>query len=518
MTTAGVVDEGGGAKACTLTPFACVIVPPEARGPYQTSTTRSNQPTLCGAGHKIHRADTGVETERSDRKDTAVRRLVSAPEESAAVHALGRRPDRQGRPDALRAGPVKALAILALVPALLAGACTSADPQTPVLPSTITIGLLTSRTGQSAPMGLDAIRGAELAIDLVNNPYPDVPLPLGPSAGLRNGVKLGLAIGDTQGAPERVEEQVSRLVRDGAVGLVLADDIAVARSVGRQVDIVGVAMIDATSTADLFSELNRGGHYRIQPSDRSAVQSTMDLLYREHAAGKSIEKVAVAAAPTAVSYNEEAETIRKAINDLGQSDGYSAGPVLPLGAGANAADLASTVTGSKSDVVIAIVTTPQEAAAAIDLAVRLKGSVPVIGIGPAVEALDVTKAGQTEVLRTSGWSAEFTRRNPVAAQVAQLYERRYSTKLTQVATSTFMSTLALAVAADTAKGLSAGEVRGSVQQLAMSATQTIMPWDGIRFDGNGNNQLAASVVEQRTTGGFQVIHPVELAAAPLIWP
>lgn len=419
----------------------------------------------------------------------------------------------------LALGRRAALVALALAPALLAGACTSSAPQAPVLPSTITIGLLTPRTGATAPMGLDAIRGAELAIDLVNNPYPDVPLPLGPAAGLRNGVKLGLAIGDTQGAPERIEEQTSRLVKDGAVGLVLADDIAVARSAGRQADIMSVAIIDALSTADLFADLNRSGHYRIQPSDRSTVQSTMALLFREHAVGKKIERVSVAAPSTSVGYNEEAEAIRKSISDIAQADGYVIPAPLALGAGgASPAELASAVSGNKSDVVITIVTNAQEAAAAVDLAARLKGTTPVIAIGPAVEAVDVAKAGQTEVLRSSGWSAEYTRRNPVAAQVAQLYERRYSTKLTQVAAATFMSTLALAVAADNAKGLTAGDVRGAVQQLTLSATQTIMPWDGIRFDGNGNNQLAASVVEQRTSNGFQVIHPVELAATPLAWP
>ena len=52
----------------------------------------------------------------------------------------------------------------------------------------------------------------------------------------------------------------------------------------------------------------------------------------------------------------------------------------------------------------------------------------------------------------------------------------------------------------------------------MPATQTIMPWDGIRFDGNGSNQLGAAVVEQRLPSGFQVVHPTELAAAKLRWP
>lgn len=419
------------------------------------------------------------------------------------MFALGRRP---------------MLAVLALLPALFATACTAAVSPPPQLPSTVAVGLLTAKTGANAALGAEAVRGAELAIDVVNNPYPDLPLPLGPSVGLTNGVKLTLSVADTQSAPERVEEQASNLLKDGVVGLVLADDTADARAAGHQADISGVALIDATSTADLFADLNRSGHFRIQPSDRSAVQTALGLLYREHALGRTVDRIAVAGGTASVQ-NEQAAAIRTAIGDLGQADGYSPGPALSLAPnGPSATELAATVVDSRSNVVFAVVTNSQEAAAAVDLAVRLKGVVPVVGIGPGVAALDTAKAAQSDVLRTTGWSAEYTRRNPVAAVVAQLYERRYAAKLTEVAASTFTATLALAMATDSAKGLTRGDVRGSVQQLSVAATQTIMPWDGIRFDGNGNNQLAAAVVEQRLAAGFQVIQPVELAATALAWP
>ena len=52
----------------------------------------------------------------------------------------------------------------------------------------------------------------------------------------------------------------------------------------------------------------------------------------------------------------------------------------------------------------------------------------------------------------------------------------------------------------------------------MPATQTIMPWNGIRFDSTGSNQLASSVIEQQTGSGYQVVYPNELAAAKITWP
>lgn len=410
-------------------------------------------------------------------------------------------------------------AALGLVPALAIAACTSSAPPKVALPSSVEIGLLTPKTGANTPIGVDAIHGAELAIDIVNNAYPDLSIPLGPSTGLTNGVKLTLAVGDTEGAPERVEEQASKLVRNGAVGLVLVDGMAVARSAGREVDLLNVAMVDATSTADLFSDLNRTGHFRIQPSDRSAVKAVLSLLFREGAKGRAVDKIAVIGPFAGLVYNEEAETIKKAIGDLGQADGYTTALNLSLGPGGlNATDLAAAVIGDKANVVVTIVTNPAEAGASVELATRLKGAVPVIAVGPGVANVDIARAAQSDLLRTSGWSAEYSRRNPVALQVAQLYEQRYSAKLSEVAASSFTATLALAMAIDNAKGLTVGDIRASVQQLSLSATQTIMPWDGIRFDGNGNNQLAASVVEQRAANGFQVIHPVELAAGSLAWP
>ena len=45
-----------------------------------------------------------------------------------------------------------------------------------------------------------------------------------------------------------------------------------------------------------------------------------------------------------------------------------------------------------------------------------------------------------------------------------------------------------------------------------------MPWPGIEFASNGQNRLAAAVVEQRDENGWSVVHPPELATAEVQWP
>jgi branched-chain amino acid transport system substrate-binding protein len=173
------------------------------------------------------------------------------------------------------------------------------------------------------------------------------------------------------------------------------------------------------------------------------------------------------------------------------------------------------VNEARPGAVLAVVTAPEELAAANALAAAVKGTTPVIAVGPAAGG---TAAGSATLLHTVPWSGAYAARSPVAAQVAQLYQLRYAAALTAVAASAFTATMAMAIALDTAKSFGISDVRGAVQQLNVPATQTIMPWNGIRFDGTGGNQLASPIIEQLTAGGFQVVYPNELAATKIAWP
>jgi branched-chain amino acid transport system substrate-binding protein len=403
------------------------------------------------------------------------------------------------------------LGVLALAPVLLVEACTDAAKPAAAQPGTLSVGLLTAMTGTGSSSGQDAIRGATLALDIVNNVYPQIPLALGPGAGVRGSIKLTLAVGDTQGVAEHVEEQVSRLVNGGAVGLVLVDNAEVAQTAGREVDILGVGLVDGLSTEDLFADLNRSGHFRVQPSDSAGIQAAINLLYRERARKHQVERV------TVVTGADATGSVAKTVSSLATNAGYTVVDSLPLGT--DAANVETQVTGVKADVAFVYVGTAQDAATAADLAARLKGNVPVIAFGPAVDLLDVApRVGQSTVLRVVNWSGEYARRNPVAYSVSQLYEQKYGAKFSEVAADAFTATMTLAVSIDGAKGTAAADVRSAVQQLQIPATQTIMPWAGIRFDSNGNNQLGDPVIEQRTGSGFQVVDPAELSSAALTWP
>jgi branched-chain amino acid transport system substrate-binding protein len=85
------------------------------------------------------------------------------------------------------------------------------------------------------------------------------------------------------------------------------------------------------------------------------------------------------------------------------------------------------------------------------------------------------------------------------------------------AANAFTATVVLAMAVDTAGGGDPAGIRSALRALAIPAIRTIMPWNGLRFDASGQNQLAAAVVEQRAGAGFQVVYPRELATAAASW-
>jgi branched-chain amino acid transport system substrate-binding protein len=410
-----------------------------------------------------------------------------------------------------------AVTVLAVASAFLMSACTGGGDPAPVLPSTIAIGLLVPTSGSYAALGQQANLGARLAIELVNRDIPaqPLPLPLGPGAGLHQGkTKLTLLVGNTESQPEKIEKEATKLVQDGARGLVLADTIEVALPAGRNTDILGVSVVDALSTSDTFGDLNRIGHFRIQPSDRRIVSTALDLLYRQRDTPGQYKRIVTAAGAPTGPLGDEAASLKSSIEDLSRAAGYNVAPkegVVPL-AGENAGQPGNLVV--KGDAVLAIVTSPAEAIAANELAVKLKGTAPVIALGPSVAALDGVK--NPTALRASGWSNEFAARNPIAQVVGAMFEQAYHTKLTEVAADAFMATLTLAMAMEQAADFSPQAIRNSVQQIVIPATQTLMPWNGIRFDGNGANLLAAGVVEQRTPNGYLVVHPLELAATPTL--
>jgi branched-chain amino acid transport system substrate-binding protein len=409
-----------------------------------------------------------------------------------------------------------AVAVAAPLGAAVLGGCTTAAAPSarPGATVPVALGVL---AGQG---GTDAVRGAELAVALVNEPHPELHLPLVTGSGLAGlgGAQVRLVVGDTAGDPDAVEAVTDDLLAARVAGIVAAEQAEVVAVASAYATRRGLPMVDAATSAGYLLDLGLDWYFRVTPTDRMLAEPVFALLREAPVPGRrrAVVVTGVGAASGAPDAGGDVEPLlpdlaRDARLDLvGEVRVDSA--VDPTGGAASArAELAATA----PDLVIAVAGTTGQAALLSDVVTGLVPAPVVVGLGPGFRDAPDPPDG---TLRPVAWSDGFAGRHPLAAGITALYQARYGRPMSESAATAFTATLALARAVDTAATGDPAAVRVALRQMAVPATQMIMPWVGVRFGGNGQNELATAVVEQAGRDGWRVVFPPELAAGPVEWP
>jgi branched-chain amino acid transport system substrate-binding protein len=400
--------------------------------------------------------------------------------------------------------------LVAVGTAVALAACTGGfSSDQPGQPARVHIGMLVPLSGPRADAGRDALQGGQLAAELVNQ-SSSVPLPLAESAGLPRlgGATLQIDLADTGGEPERGAAQAVRLVAQRVAGLVSVGDTQTTALASERTERVGVPFVDGGAPADFLSQRGMDWYFRTGPSDRFLGERLLSLL--QHASGGSARKLAIVHSRDAAGTDMSA-----ALEGLAGEGGYSvvsnvAMPPPPASAGG----VVAQVRDSAPNAVIAATSQPADAGALLAGFQALgwhPATTMAIGAGFGSQAkLPALAANPGGVLRSTAWSASVAQSNPVARQVADLYKRRFGHPMSEDSAKGFTATLTLAQAINDAGSVDAGRVRVALLALDVPGRDTIMPWDGIRFDETGQNTRAAAVVEQVTPIGVRVVFPPEL--------
>jgi branched-chain amino acid transport system substrate-binding protein len=397
--------------------------------------------------------------------------------------------------------------------ALVAGCTSVSGPGRPAA-RTVMIGLVAPSTGPDSSAGRQAVQGAQLAVDVVNEAVTDLPLPFARSAGLGDGTRLALVNADSAGDVNGIGTKAGQLViQKHAAAVIVADSAEIVAGVTQQTEQLQVPLLDAYSSADYLTDVSRDWYFRIGPSDRTFADTAFALLRHVQVVDASMSRRVVLIEASSSGGAATSAAVQAVLDRAG----FTLVARRQLSAAAMA-DLVEKVTADRPDVVFAIASNPQEAALVTDFATRQHGDVPVIAFGHGVGGLGSQATEAPRVLRVVGWSAEYARRHPLSHTVGDLYQQRFGVPMSDVAASAFTAVLTVAAGLDAAGGTQASRVRAALRQLYLPATQVIMPWDGIRFDANGQNTLASGVIEQHVPTGYQVVYPRELSVAGLSWP
>src|SRR3954451_4174312 len=174
------------------------------------------------------------------------------------------------------------LALLVVPVLALAAACTGGGDGTPAVASgqTLKIGLLAALKGPNSTAAVEAQRGAQLAVDVINGLTPSIPLPLAAEAGLPNlgGAKVSLVVENAtpdnstaNGSQVAAGTAVTKLVSDdGAQALIGAYDPQVTEYASQRSERYQIPFVNADSPATFLTDAGRDWFFRIGPSWRSS--------------------------------------------------------------------------------------------------------------------------------------------------------------------------------------------------------------------------------------------------------
>lgn len=211
----------------------------------------------------------------------------------------------------------------------------------------IKIGTLFPLTGPVATAGQRCQAAVQTAVDIINNKYPDIKVPLADKEGILDGYKIALVHADSQGKPDVGKAEAERLFNQEGVWAIIGSYNS---SVTKPASLVAermnrIFMCGASSSAAL-TQRDMNFFFRLAPTDetesvefvevlkwlnqkKDAKIETLGLIYEnsefgKHAAGEA-KKAATAAgfkvvadvpfSPGATNLNSEAQTLKNSNPD-----------------------------------------------------------------------------------------------------------------------------------------------------------------------------------------------------------
>jgi branched-chain amino acid transport system substrate-binding protein len=416
--------------------------------------------------------------------------------------------------------------VVIVAAALAAGGCTAgSDSNSAATPNEVKIGLLAPMSGPNKLAGVDSQRGAQLAADVVNGLNSLIPLPLAEESGLTRlgNARIKIVVSDTRSDPVRVGGEVARLVTDqGVSALVGAYDPEVTLQSSLRAEGLQVPYVNGDSSLSFLTERGLDWFFHLGPNVRTSGEAFFSMLSSEQIQGESAQRVAVL-----YSADKAGIDVDTVIGELSDEGRFTVAKHVPFDP--RSRNLLATIAGAVAEVqaanpdVVFVAPTPATVPLLVSaFAQRQYKPKAVMAYGSGFLSDQVLRnAGQATagLCRETAWSYELALRNPAARAVTTLYQSKYNTPMTEEAASSFTAVLTLAIGINNAASIDARRIRAALLSLDIPGQDTIMPWEGIRFDETHQNVGAASVVEQFVSKAFHAVFPRDAAGnRALVWP
>jgi len=391
---------------------------------------------------------------------------------------------------------------LLLVAALSCALAACRREQSPSKAGPIKFGALFPLSGDLEEKGVDSVNGVRLAVDEINA-----------AGGVSSlgGAKLEPVVADTRGVPEVGSEEARRLIeKEGVVAIVGTYQSSVTKPATRVAEKLEAPFIVSISIADIITERGFGYTFRIQPKAefyaRDQIRFLMDL---EALAGHSVRRVALLHENT--DFGTSASLAQKI---AARRHGLQV--VADVGYRAEDADdleeeVVSVLTADPD--AILTVTYLLDSIAIRKALVELKSSVPLLDtaggtVSPEyIQALGPLAEGVLTV-------TEYSKFAPGSQDLNERFRARYGVDITGDSAYAYQAVLVLKDALERAASRDRKKLRQALSATDISkGPRLVLPADRLRFDQNGQNELARLFVVQIQNGELVPVWPEPYATA-----
>ncbi len=400
-------------------------------------------------------------------------------------------------------------------------------PNSPAISAekTIKVGCVLALTGSLAQTGRNNRAGVEFAVDLINNKYPDVNLPLAKEEGIPNlnNAKIEIVWGDSQGDPNVARSEVERLIENEGVVAILGGWTSAEIKTGSQAaERLKTPYVSGSGSS---TDLTRRGlryFFRLCPTVTSTAESFFDFI-------NDVNKMNNLKMNTVAVANENTEY------------------------GAVSAEELKRVAGERGFKIVTHIAFPKDTTSLLSEVMKLKASRAEIfaHAGYVSDSILLTKAMENQNFLPKIWFGYTGYDNPtfvssvgkaangamfrgfftptvqkdVVKKVNKMFVNKYRMDINMEVFLTFNAPFVLADAINRAKSLDKEAIVKALEATNIPGDQTIAPWDSIRFSpvtpppGPTHENLSSrNLIFQMQKGKLDVIWPFNIANAKMIFP
>lgn len=372
----------------------------------------------------------------------------------------------------------------------------------------VRIGAIYPLTGALASTGAEIKAAIELAVDIINNPHPELgEIPLAAGAGLPRlgGAKVDVIFADSQGSPETAMANAQRLIdQEKVVALTGAYQSSVTKTASRVAEQRGIPYLNGESSSPDLTERGYQWFFRTSPNDDTFVENMMQFLSGVKAV--PTQKIAVVYENTDFGVNtyKAVEKFAKQYKHLVIANiAYSAGtPSVTAEVGKLAA--------AKPDVAI-FASYTSDAMLFVRTMRQMKYAPPLLLANDAgfIDSSFVQEVGPQAqgVLTRDVWANDIAASKPVLKKINDLYKAKTSKDLNGNNARSMEGILVLADAINRAGSTDPEAIRKALAATDLSEAQVAMPWAGVKFDSKGQNVKGAGLILQLEGASYQTVWP-----------